>query len=138
MVKIYALAATRDWQQITTADCALSHGLCSLYGEMEALPTTNDSLRKRLLRAAGATTAQGEPQMPGRMATFCAVAAQQAFLPLIVALQSGFFLEWRARQNGLPDATAARFLTETADFSHQLRSYLTTHAPTPESRFHRA
>ncbi len=129
VVAVYKLSAGRELAEIIQADRNLQQGLLSTYAAAEEVPGTNDPLRKNLLRAAQ------DERMPGHLATFCAVAAQQAFLPLLVGLQSAFFLEWRARQQRLQDATVNDFVAATADFCHQLQSFLQTHESSARPRF---
>ena len=73
--------------------------------------------------------------MPAHVATFCAVSAQLTFLPLLVALQATFFLEWRARQATLSEATVAAFLHASAPFIQQLRTFLSAHESSDKPRF---
>lgn len=129
VVEVYGLSPRLELAKIIQADQQLQHGIVSAYAGMEEVPSTNDPLRKNLLRAAQ------DERMPGRLATFCAVAAQQSFLPLLVGLQSAFFLEWRARQPRLKDATVNQFVANTVDFCHQLQSFLKTHESSAKSRF---
>ncbi len=129
VVAIYAMAERLAATEIMAADRSLGQGLLSAYAAAEELPSTNDPLRKNLLRAVR------DEKMPGYLATFCAVAARQAFLPLLVALQSAIFLEWRARQQRLSDATVAQFLGETPDLFLKLRCFLSTHEKSSPSRF---
>jgi hypothetical protein len=129
VVTTYALAERLAAAEIIAADRSLAQGLLSLYAEADELPSTNDPLRKNLLRAVR------DDKMPGYLATFCAVSARQAFLPLLVALQSAIFLEWRARQLRLPDVTVAQFLGETSDLFSKLRYFLSTHEKNSPSRF---
>lgn len=129
VVEVYRLAESRALLEISQADRLLRHGLRSTYAEMEELPQTNDPLRRNLLRSSH------EEKIPGHLATFCAVSARQHFLPLLVALQSAFFLEWRARQVRLSDATVAQFAAAVPDFINQLRSFLLTHETREKPRF---
>jgi hypothetical protein len=129
VTRVYQLSAGRELAEIVQADRNLRQGLVSTYAAAEEVPGTNDPLRKNLLRAAQ------EERMPGHLATFCAVAAQQAFLPLLVALQSAFFLEWRARQQRLQDATVNHFVLATVNFCQQLHSFLKTHESSAKPRF---
>jgi hypothetical protein len=74
-------------------------------------------------------------KMPGHFATLVAVGAASFHVPLLTALQSGFFLEWRVRQRKVSHATAAQFLHEAASFLPRLVEFLPHHDRSTAARF---
>lgn len=129
VVQIMALAQRGAFQQIIATDAALELGLMALFRE-EISPATPDALWKRLHRALAA----GE--MPGRLATLCAVNAVTFHLGTLTALQSVLFLEWQARwKSGKNPATVQRFLSTNGPLLQHLSTHLRPHDSLHVPRF---
>ena len=129
VARVYGLAQRQALNEIISADAALKVGLLAEFPADKPLPAAPDPLIKGVVRSIS----QGK--MPGHAATLCAVGAASFHLPLLVALQSAFFLEWQVRQVKRNSASIALFIRSCHDFLSQLPPFLSNHESAVPSRF---
>lgn len=130
VVEVYELALRRAAQEVKSADASLGIGLEMRLTSPDWLKSVCDPIQKSFLRA------MENESVSGHAATLCAIWAAVFHVPLLTALQSALFLEWRARQERQSLASPTLFLQHCAStLSPIFHRHLSCHESSDSPRF---
>lgn len=131
VVMIHELAGRRAVKEVKEADANLSAGLEMKLRAGDWLKSVADSIQKNFLRSMeqGGTSA--------RAATLIGIWSAVFHVPLLTAVQSALFLEWRSREERQSLASLTRFFQTCADPPLQsiLHRHLSRHESAAKPRF---